>query len=111
MDIKSAFLNVLLDKEIYMEQPEGFINLDHSDKVCLLKKVIYSLKLALGSFNVVFIPYLFGHLLNTYLRRRTRRKVRSENNEQQLNIVGDYSIWFTYQHFLLKPLIQNLNSG
>jgi hypothetical protein len=27
MDIKLAFLNGLLDKEIYMEQPQGFIDL------------------------------------------------------------------------------------
>jgi hypothetical protein len=44
MSIKSAFLNGLLDEEMYMEQPEGFINPEHPNKVCLLKKVIYRLK-------------------------------------------------------------------
>ena len=44
MDVKSVFLNGLLDEEIYMEQPEGFVNQDHPDKVCLLHKAIYGLK-------------------------------------------------------------------
>jgi Reverse transcriptase (RNA-dependent DNA polymerase) len=44
MDVKSVFLNSLLDEEIYMEQPEGFIDQTQSDKVCLLKKALYGLK-------------------------------------------------------------------
>jgi hypothetical protein len=44
MDIKLAFLNSLLDEEIYMEQPEGFAVLGQEHKVCLLKKAIYGLK-------------------------------------------------------------------
>jgi Reverse transcriptase (RNA-dependent DNA polymerase) len=51
MDIKLAFLNGLLDEEIYMEQLEGFINPDHPKKVCLLKKAIYGLKQALHAWN------------------------------------------------------------
>ena len=54
MDVKSAFLNGLLDEEIYMEQPEGFVNPDHPDKVCLLKKAIYRLKQASHAWNLQF---------------------------------------------------------
>jgi hypothetical protein len=54
MDVKSAFLNGLLDKEIYMEQPQGFIDPDHPDKVCLLKKAIYRLKQASHAWNLQF---------------------------------------------------------
>jgi hypothetical protein len=69
MDIKSAFFNGLLDKEIYMKQPQGFIDLDHPHKVCLLKKVIYRLKQALHAWNLLHLGlisvshvYLFVHL-------------------------------------------------
>lgn len=40
MDVKTAFL---LDCEIYMSQPEGFVDPDRSNHVCKLKKSIYGL--------------------------------------------------------------------
>jgi hypothetical protein len=54
MDVKSAFLNRLLEEEIYMEQLEGFITLGQESKVCLLKKAIYSLKQASHVWNLQF---------------------------------------------------------
>ena len=54
MDIKSAFLNGLLDEEIYMEQPEGFVVPGQEGKVCLLAKAIYGLKQASHAWNVQF---------------------------------------------------------
>ena len=43
MDVKSTFLNCILD-EVYIEQPEGFIDLDKMDMVYKLQKVLYGLK-------------------------------------------------------------------
>jgi hypothetical protein len=54
MDVKSAFLNGLLDEEIFMEQPQGFIIAGQSDKVCLLKKALYGLKQASRAWNLQF---------------------------------------------------------
>jgi Reverse transcriptase (RNA-dependent DNA polymerase) len=54
MDMKSTFLNGLLDKEIYMEQPQGFKDPNHPDKVCLLKRAIYELKQASRAWNLQF---------------------------------------------------------
>ena len=44
MDVKTAFLNGDLEKEIYMEQPEGFIVPRQEKKVCKLVKSLYGLK-------------------------------------------------------------------
>ena len=46
MDVKTAFLHGDLDKEIYMEQPEGFKVKEKEDCVCKLNKSLYGLKQA-----------------------------------------------------------------
>jgi len=46
MDIKTAFLNGDLNKEVYMEQPDGYVDPTYSDKVCRLLQVLYGLKQA-----------------------------------------------------------------
>ena len=46
LDVKSAFLNGVLQEEIYVEQPKGFVKRGEEDKVYLLKKALYGLKQA-----------------------------------------------------------------
>ena len=54
MDVKTAFLNGNLDKEIYMMQQEGFIAKNQEHMVCKLKRSIYGLKQAYRSWNIRF---------------------------------------------------------
>ena len=46
MDVKSAFLNGDLQEEIFVEQPEGFVNEGNENKVYFMKKALYGLKQA-----------------------------------------------------------------
>nr|GEV70065.1 retrovirus-related Pol polyprotein from transposon TNT 1-94 [Tanacetum cinerariifolium] len=46
MDVKTAFLNGKLKEEVYVSQPEGFVDPDHSTHVYHLKKAMYGLKQA-----------------------------------------------------------------
>ncbi|GJV68702.1 retrotransposon protein, putative, ty1-copia subclass [Tanacetum coccineum] len=54
MDVKTAFLNGYLNEEVYMEQPEGFVNPKYPNRVCKLKGSIYGLKQASRQWNKRF---------------------------------------------------------
>ena len=41
MDVKTAFLNGILDEDIYMVQPDVHVDDDHPDFVCQLKRSLY----------------------------------------------------------------------
>ncbi|CAL8169979.1 unnamed protein product [Prunus armeniaca] len=44
LDVKSAFLNGILQEEVYVDQPEGFVINGKEDKVYKLYKALYGLK-------------------------------------------------------------------
>ena len=54
MDVKTAFLNGHLNEDVYMVQPEGFVNPKYPSRVCKLKRSIYGLKQASRSWNKRF---------------------------------------------------------
>nr|GEX66600.1 retrotransposon protein, putative, Ty1-copia subclass [Tanacetum cinerariifolium] len=54
MDVKTAFLNGYLDENIYMIQPESFVDPNHPRKVCKLQRSIYGLKQVSRSWNKRF---------------------------------------------------------
>ena len=50
-DVDNAFLNALLNEDIYMQQPEGYVNLKFSNAVLKLLKSLYGLKQAPYEWN------------------------------------------------------------
>ena len=44
MDVKTTFLNAMIEEEVYIEQPQGFEVEDRRNHVCKLKKALYDLK-------------------------------------------------------------------
>nr|GEV00029.1 putative late blight resistance protein homolog R1B-23 [Tanacetum cinerariifolium] len=50
MDVKTAFSNVELKEEVYVSQPDGFIDPDHPTYLYHLKKALYGLKQAIRAW-------------------------------------------------------------
>lgn len=85
IDIKSAYLNGILDEDIYMDQPKGFAVTGKENQVCHLKKALYGLKQAGRQWH--------AHLFDTL-----------EGFGFRKNISGDTSI-FIKRHDGGDPLI------
>ncbi len=54
MDVKTAFLHGNLTEDVYMIQPEGFVDPTSTSKVCKLKRSSYGLRQASRSWNIRF---------------------------------------------------------
>ena len=54
MDVKTVFLTGFLKEELYMMQPEGFVDPKGADKVCKLQHSIYGPVQASRSWNIRF---------------------------------------------------------
>nr|GEX00509.1 hypothetical protein [Tanacetum cinerariifolium] len=58
MDVKTAFLNGILREEVYVSQPDRFVDLNNPNHVYKLKKALYGLKQA---------PHAWYDLLSSFL--------------------------------------------
>ena len=71
MDVKSSFLNVKLEEEVYMEQTEGFQLSEAENHVYMLKKSLYGIEQA---------PRALYYRIDKYLRQQGYRKWNKDNN-------------------------------
>ena len=60
INVKYAFLNDILEDELYIEQPEGFVDTKNKNMVCRLHKYLYGLKQA---------PRVWYERLHNYLMK------------------------------------------
>ncbi|GKA74910.1 retrovirus-related pol polyprotein from transposon TNT 1-94 [Tanacetum coccineum] len=81
MDVKTAFLNEELREEVYVSQPEGFVDQDNPTHVYKLKKALYGLKQA---------PHVWFNMLSTFLPSQKFSKMRSK--------LTDYGLEFNKIH-------------
>ncbi|GKD63051.1 retrovirus-related pol polyprotein from transposon TNT 1-94 [Tanacetum coccineum] len=61
MDAKTSFINGPLKEEVYVAQPDGFVDPDHPKKVYRLRKALYGLKQALRAW--------YDELLNSLMSK------------------------------------------
>ncbi|KAI5332437.1 hypothetical protein L3X38_022566 [Prunus dulcis] len=69
LDVKSAFLNGILKEEVYVEQPQGYVQENKETKVYKLNKALYGLKQA---------PRAWYDEIDAYLNNAGFKKSSSE---------------------------------
>jgi hypothetical protein len=60
MNVKIAFLNGIIEEEVYIEQPKGFETFDRESHVCRLKRALYGLKQAPCAWYTRIDNYFIG---------------------------------------------------
>jgi hypothetical protein len=60
MDVKTTFLNRVIEEEVYIEQLQGFEERGRDSHVCKLKKELYGLKQAPRAWYSRIDGYLLG---------------------------------------------------
>ena len=90
MDVKTTFLNDFLKEELYMIQPEGFVDPKNANKVCKLQRSIYGLVQASRSWNIRFDEMIkvFG-FMQTYGEACVYKKVSGSSVEFLILYVDD----------------------
>jgi hypothetical protein len=81
MDVKSAFLNGVINEQVYVAQPKRFEDQKHPDHVYKLKKALYGLKQAprawydrLSSF-LISVGYVRGSIDKTMFIKRENKDI------------------------------------
>nr|GFA12896.1 hypothetical protein [Tanacetum cinerariifolium] len=60
MDVKTTFLYGPLKEEVYVNQPDGFVDPYHPDKVYRLKKALYGLKQAPRAWGYILLVQIYA---------------------------------------------------
>ncbi|GJU63055.1 retrovirus-related pol polyprotein from transposon TNT 1-94 [Tanacetum coccineum] len=87
MDVKSAFLNGLINEEVYVAQPPGFVDFEKLGHVYKLKKALYGLKQAAKAWYDRLKAFLIKH---EYTMGMVDNTLFTKKRESHLIIVQIY---------------------
>nr|GEY53084.1 copia protein [Tanacetum cinerariifolium] len=95
MDVKTAFLNGNLREEVYVSQPDGFVDQDNPNHVYKLKKALYGLKQAPRTWCDMLSSFLISQDFfkgsvdpKLFIRRNGNDLLMVENGVIELHFVN-----------------------
>ncbi|GKE79743.1 putative ribonuclease H-like domain-containing protein, partial [Tanacetum coccineum] len=87
MDVKSAFLYGTIDEEVYVSQPPGFVDPDHSNKVYKVFKALYGLHHTPRAWYATLATYIEKH---GYKRGTIDKTLFIKNDKKDIILVQVY---------------------
>ena len=85
--METAFLNGELDEDIYMVQPDGYIEEEHARLVCKLQRSLYGLKQSPRMWNKTIDEFM---LKIGFMKCESDRCIYIKRNDQYMIFVALY---------------------
>nr|GEV45702.1 hypothetical protein [Tanacetum cinerariifolium] len=92
MDVKTAFLNGPLKEEVYVVQPDRFVDPDHPDKVDRIRKALYGLKQASRAWYNELSKFLISKGFTKGTIDQTLFTIRYEKDILLVQIYAKYAL-------------------
>jgi hypothetical protein len=92
MDVSNAFLHGHLYEQVYCQQPTGFVDVEHPDRVCLLSRSLYGLKQA---------PRAWYQCMAAFLHQLGFRSTRSDASLFVFRQGSDAAYLLLYVHDII----------
>ncbi|GJR25210.1 retrovirus-related pol polyprotein from transposon TNT 1-94 [Tanacetum coccineum] len=94
MDVKTTFLYGHLKEEVYVSQPEGFIDSEFPNHVYRLKKALYGLKQAPRAWYDKLSSFLIEHGFNKDFSKRFANLMK---NNFEMSMMGEIKFFLRLQ--------------
>ncbi|GJZ13276.1 retrovirus-related pol polyprotein from transposon TNT 1-94 [Tanacetum coccineum] len=107
MDVKTTFLNGELKEEVYVSQPEGFVDQDNPSHVYKLKKALYGLKQAPRAWYDMLSSFLISQHFSKGAVDPTLFTRQAGNDLLLVQIYVDDKIFASTNTAMYTPMVEN----
>jgi hypothetical protein len=109
MDVKSAFLNGVLGKEVYVKQPPGFESAEFPHRVYRLRKALYGLKQAPRAWYGRLRGFLFSKGFEMGKVDKTLFLLRQDDDILIVQVYMDDIVFGDSSHSLVAMFAEDIN--